>query len=68
MLGCSRRAAQSPTRHPHRRIHRLLGIDRKRIKELKAEGEDGIVSEMMLHQSKIVDELGWVDADVVGET
>ena len=39
------------------RIHRLLGIDRKRAKELKAEGEEGIVAEMMVHHSSSVRQL-----------
>ena len=46
------------------RLIKVLGLtDRKRLKELRAEGEEGLVSELLAFNSKEKDQYGWTDSD-----
>jgi len=46
------------------RLFKLLGLaDRRRLKELKAEGEEAIAAEMVAFNCKEKDQFGWCDLD-----
>ena len=48
----------------HQRLFKLLGLpDRKRLKELRAEEEEGIAAEIISFGSHETDPFGWCDAD-----